>query len=199
VALLAARASELQACVLALAGGLAIVVAVPVLGRLFPAYRAGVAPALWLVPGAVALGLAVPANQYLVAVYRERWSLAAVLAGVVFAALGNYAALAAGYGLVGVAASTSCAYIAHYATLVAISLWGELDARARLRYLLGTTLVLGPVLGLAAGLELAWPGDEANLSAIALKASLVFAAWAGASAIGWRCGWRDIWREERRR
>ena len=199
VALLAARASELQACVLALAGGLAIVVAVPLLGRLFPAYRPGVAPALWLVPGAVALGLAVPANQYLVAVYRERWALAAVLAGVVLAALGNYAALAAGYGLVGVAASTSAAYAVHFLMLAAISVWLELDRAGRLRYVLGMTLILAPVLGLAAWLECCWPGDEATLASTTLKACLVLAAWLGAASIGWHCGWREIWREERRR
>lgn len=199
VALLAARASELQACLLALAGGMAIVLAVPVLGRLFPAYRPGVAPALWLVPGAVALGLGLPANQYLVAVYRERWALAAVLSGVAIAALGNYAALAAGYGLIGVAASTSCAYLVHFVLLAAISLWLELDAAARLRYVLTMALILIPVLGLAAGLEYAWPGDEANLAAVACKAFAVLAVWLGAAAVGWRCGWREIWREERGR
>jgi len=199
VALMAARASELQACLLALAGGLAIVVAVPVLGRLFPAYRPGVAPALWLVPGAVALGLALPANQYLVAVYRERWSLAAVLSGVLLAALGAYAALSLGYGLVGVAASTSCAYVIHFILLAAISLWIELDRKARLRYVLGMSLILLPVLGLAAWLEYAWPGDTANLLLPVVKACLVFAVWAGAAAIGWHCGWREIWKEERRR
>ncbi|HUY91272.1 MAG TPA: hypothetical protein VMV10_21215 [Pirellulales bacterium] len=197
VALLAARASELQACLLALAGGWAIVLAVPVLGRLFPAYRPGVAPAVWLVPGAVALGLGLPANQYLVAVYRERWALAAVLSGVVLAALGSYAALAGGYGLVGVAASTSCAYVVHFVLLAAISLWLELDAAARMRYVLGMSLILGPVLGLAAWLEYAWPGDEANLASAAFKACLVFAAWLSAAAIGWHCGWREICREER--
>lgn len=199
VALLAARASELQACLLALAGGLAIVLAVPVLGRLFPAYRPGVAPALWLVPGAVALGLGLPANQYLVAVYRERWALAAVLSGVAIAALGNYAALAAGYGLVGVAASTSCAYLVHFVLLASISLWLELDAVARWRYVLSMTLILAPVLGLAAWLECAWPGDEANLASVGCKACIVLAVWLGATAVGWRCGWREIWREERRR
>jgi hypothetical protein len=199
VALMAARASELQACLLALAGGLAIVVAVPVLGRLFPAYRPGVAPALWLVPGAVALGLALPANQYLVAVYRERWALAAVLSGVVLAALGAYAALSLGYGLVGVAASTSCAYVVHFILLAAISLWIELDRKARLRYVLAMSLILVPVIGLAAWLEYAWPGDTVNLLLPAVKACLVFAAWAGAAAVGWHCGWREIWREERRR
>jgi O-antigen/teichoic acid export membrane protein len=200
VALLAARASELQACLLALPAGLAIVVAVPVLGRLFPAYRLGVTPALWLVPGAVALGLSLPANQYLVAVYRERRALAAALTGVSLAAAGNYLALAAGYGLDGVAVSTSCAYLAYLAIMASISLWPQLDARGRLRYLLGMAATLAPVLGVAAGLEWIWPSDGASLGGVMVKAVLVLAAWAGAASIGWRYGgWRETWREERRR
>jgi hypothetical protein len=132
-------------------------------------------------------------------VYRERWALAAVLAGVVLAALGAYAALSLGYGLVGVATSTSCAYVIHFILLAAISLWVELDRTAKLRYALGMSLILVPVLGLAAWLEYAWPGDTESLLLPVVKACVVFAVWAGAAAIGWHCGWREIWREERRR
>lgn len=200
VALLAARASELQACALSLLAGLAMVAAVPVLSRLFPDYRLGVAPALWLIPGAVALGLSLPASQCLAAVYRERWALGAVLAGVALAAAGNYAALHGGRGLVGVAIATSAAYVVYFLLLVAISLWREIDAPARRRYAVALTFSVAPVLGLAAALELTWPGSECSLAMVAAKGASVCAVWSAVAIAGWRWGgWRTIWREERRR
>ena len=200
VALVAARASELQACVLSLLGGLGMVAATPLLSRLFPDYRLGIAPALWLTPGAVALGLSLPASQYLVAVYRERWSLWAVLFALAMAAGGNYVALRSGYGLVGVAMVTSAANLIYLTLIIGISIWSEIGSQERLRYLAALILVLAPVLGLAAVLEWAWPDAQCEPSIVVMKSISVFAVWAVAAVIGWtRGGWRTIWREERRR
>lgn len=200
VALLAARASELQACALSLLAGLAMVAAVPVLSRLFPAYRLGAAPALWLIPGAVALGLSLPASQCLAAVYRERWTLGAALVGLALAAAGSYAALASGRGLVGVAIATSTAYFAYFVLSVAVSLWSEIDRAARRRYATALLLTLAPVIGLAAVLEAAWPGVECSLAMVVAKGASVCVVWSAVATIGWRWGgWRTIWHEERRR
>lgn len=200
VALLAARASELQACALSLLAGLGMVAAVPVLGRLFPAYRLGAAPALWLIPGAVAMGLSLPASQCLTAVYRERWTLGAALVGLALAAAGSYAALASGCGLVGVAIATSTAYFAYFVLSVAISLWREIDQPARRRYVTAMLLTLAPVIGLAAALEAVWPGAECSLPMVAAKGASVCAVWSAVALVGWRWGgWQLIWREERRR
>ncbi|NUQ64860.1 MAG: oligosaccharide flippase family protein, partial [Pirellulales bacterium] len=80
VALLAARATELQATAMALPAALALVLAGPVLGRMLPDYETGLAPLVWLVPGMVLLSLSLPASQYLVAIDRQKRALAAVLA-----------------------------------------------------------------------------------------------------------------------
>ena len=89
VARLAARASELQAAAMSLPGALAIVAAPPVLARMLPDYHAGLAPIIWLVPGAIALAVALPASQYLIAVAHERRALAAVIAGDVPGGVGQ--------------------------------------------------------------------------------------------------------------
>lgn len=200
VALLAARASEFQAAALALLGGLALVAAAPVLGRMLPDYQPGLAPAAWLVPGAVALGLSLPANQYLVAVYRERRALAALVLATALAALGNHVVLTRGYGLTGVAAATSVGYIAYYLLLVAVSFWPELDRRARTRYLASLALALGPTLTLAAIWQGLLPSTPTDWTAAAAKGLAVIALWAGTIGFGWRYGgWSAAWRQEPRR
>ncbi|HUY36044.1 MAG TPA: oligosaccharide flippase family protein [Pirellulales bacterium] len=197
VAMLAARASELLAAALALLAGVAIVAAGPVLERMLPDYRPGLAPALWLVPGAVALGLSLPANQYLVAVGLQRRALAALLAATALAAAGNHLALTLGYGLVGVAISTSFSYAASYLVMVAISIWPELDRAARGRYVMVTLFTLVPSLTTATLLEIAWPSILCGLAAASLKMSLVFVVWAATALVGWLWGgWHTVCRAE---
>jgi O-antigen/teichoic acid export membrane protein len=198
VAFLAARASELQAAALAILGGVAMIAAGPVLGRMLPAYRPGVEPALWLVPGAVALGLALPASQYLVAVCRERRALAALVVATAAAAVGNHVALTWGYGLVGVAISTSLSYLVSYVMLVAISIWPELDRPARMRYVAVMLLTMVPTLASALWLESRFPSDTAGIIETAAKLALVLVVWSVTLFAGWRWGgWKAAWREEK--
>ena len=197
VAMLAARASELQSAALAILGGVAIVAAGSVLGRMLPEYRPGLAPALWLVPGAVALGLSLPATQYLVAVGRQRRVLAALVAATAVAAVGNHLALTLGYALVGVAISTSISYGASYLLMVAISIWPELDWAARKRYVIVTLCTLVPSLTSAALLELGWPSVGTGRAAGMLKVALVLVVGAATVLVGWQWGgWKAAFRAE---
>jgi O-antigen/teichoic acid export membrane protein len=151
VARLAARASELQAIAISLPAALSLTVAAPLLIWLLPDYQTGLAALPWLIPGVVALTLALPASQYLVAVDRQRRALAVVAVATLLAAGGNHLALSGGFGLVGVAIATAIAYIVYLALVVGVSLWVELDGRERIRYLAMVTLAVIPTLGLAAG------------------------------------------------
>jgi len=198
VAWLAARASELQAAALALPAGLAIVAAPPLLARILPDYRSGLAPVAWLVPGVVAMSLALAGGQYLVAVDRQCRGLAAVLATLLVTALANYLALASGYGLVGVAATTAAGYAFYFVLVTAISFWTELDARQRVRYAGMHALALVPAIGSAGLLEYLLPSCGTDCLAVALKVVVVAAAWALSIAIGWHwCGWKkEIYSEE---
>ena len=192
VARLAARASELQASGMALAAGVALVAAPAVLARLLPDYRTGLAPLVWLVPGVLALCLALPASQYLVAVNRQRRALAAVLVATPFGAAGNHLALTGGYGLVGVAAATATAYVVYLVLVVRISLWAELDRAGRLRYLAMLGLALTPTVGLAIVLERLWPGEECDWTTTAAKVAAVGVVWGMTMAAGWHHGrWRE--------
>ena len=119
---LSARASELQAVAMSLPGALAIVVAPPVLARMLPDYRTGLAPIIWLVPGAPALAVALPASQYLIAVARERRALAAISLATCLACWATTSPTG-GHGLVGVAMATSVAYVVYWVLVVAASLW----------------------------------------------------------------------------
>ena len=195
VAGLAARASELLAAAIALPAALAVLAVPPLLAWLLPDYRTGLAPMVWLVPGVVALVLALPGSQYLVAVGRQRRALAAVLIAVALAALGNHLALRGGYGLIGVAAATAAGYAVYYVLVVAVSIWGELDGPERVRYLAMLALALGPTLASAALLERAWPATETNWTITLYKLAAVSTVWGLTVAIGWhRGGWSKQFR-----
>ena len=197
VARLVARTSELLGAAMGLTAALAIVAAPPLLVRLLPDYRPGLAPLVWLVPGAVALALALPASQYLVAVDRQRRALGAVVVATVLAAIGNHVALRGGYGLPGVAAATAAGYVVYLVLVVAVSLWTELDRRARLRYLAMLGLVLVPVISLAMLLEHLWPGDQAGWTTTGLKVAAVAVAWTATAGAAWRLGgWSEDIRQE---
>jgi len=188
VARLAARATELHAAVMALPAGLAIVAAPPLLARLLPDYRIGLAPLVWLVPGVLAMCVALPAAQYLIAVDRQRRALVAVVIATLLAAVGNHLALTGGYGLVGVAAATAAGYVAYCVLSVRISMWTELDRACRLRYLAMLGLTLAPTITLAIALERIEPAVEAGWTVTAVKAAAVVLVWSLTVALGWRHG-----------
>jgi O-antigen/teichoic acid export membrane protein len=188
VARLAARTSELQAAAMALPVALAVLAAPAVLVRLLPDYRTGLPPLIWLAPAVVALVLALPGSQYLVAVGRQRRALAAVLVATGLAALGNHVALRGGYGLMGVAAATAAGYVIYFVLVVAASLWIELDRAGRVRYVAMLALVLGPTLASTALLERAWPRAQSDWTIVLAKVAAVSAIWGLSVALGWHHG-----------
>ncbi len=190
VARLAARASELQAAAIALPAALALLVAPPLLAHLLPEYRSGLAPLVWLVPGVVAMTLALPGSQMLVAVGRQRRALLAVLLATAAAAVGNHLALRGGFGLMGVAAATATAYAVYFVLIAALSLWIELDAPGRLRYVGMLALAVGPTVGSAVLLQRWYPDT------IAATVAAVVVIWSISVAVGWRHGG---WGEELKR
>jgi O-antigen/teichoic acid export membrane protein len=198
VARLAARASEPQAAALAILAVLAMVAAPPVLARILPDYQSGLAPLAWLVPGTVASAMALPANQYLIAVDGQRRALFALLIATGVAAGGNHLAFTGGYGLVGVAATTALAQIVYFVLLVGVSIWRELSTADRARYVASMTLAFGPTMGLALLTEPVAFGLGSGWMTAAVKASTFTVLWAAVVAFGWRYGgWGAAWREER--
>jgi O-antigen/teichoic acid export membrane protein len=194
VAHLAARASELLVAATSLTAAVGLTVAVPLLAMLFPDYRPGLVPAVWLVPGIAMLALALPLNQFLIAVCQERTALAAAVATVVVAAAGDFAALVSGYGIVGVAASTAMAYCGYYGLLLWTSIWRSLDAAARRRYLLTHATFFLPPMSISVWLSDAEIGPVAPLALIA-RLFAVVSAWSIAAILVWRHGqWGTAWK-----
>ncbi len=191
VARLTSRSSELQAAATALPAALAIVGAAPLLGTMLPDYQAGLPPRLWLIPGVIALVLALLPGQYLVAVDRQNWSLAATLIATGLAAAGNHLALVGGFGLVGVAVATSASYVAYF-LLQAILVWLELDAAERLRGPLMHLLAVAPAMGLALALEWLRPTPAGHWALVAGKMAAVTMIWMLSVGVGWHWGgWRE--------
>jgi O-antigen/teichoic acid export membrane protein len=195
VARLAARATEPLAAALALPAALAIAAAPPVLQWLLPKYRPGLEPLVWLMPGTLAVALALPASGYLVAVNRGRTVLAVLVAAIVVSAIGNHLALRTGGGLLGVAAATLVADVVYLVLIVGVSLWSQLTSGERRRYLFTLGVALLPIVALAAALHCtastATPGP---LSALA-PAGLVTAIWGAVLLVGWkRGGWERDWK-----
>jgi len=196
VARLTVEASELQAATTVLPAALTLVLAPPLLGWLLPAYTPGLPAMCWLIPGVVALNVALLPAQYLVSIEREKWSLAAVLAATGITAVLNWSAIKAGWGLSGVAASTSLGYFL-YLLLVAGPLWRDLDLPGRVRLLFMHTLALGPTL--AAALLACWlvPASIGLWLAAVVRAAAVLIVWSGCVALGWSWGgWRQALRNE---
>ncbi|HEX4147513.1 MAG TPA: oligosaccharide flippase family protein [Pirellulales bacterium] len=173
VARFAARTSCGLAAGVALAAAIALVAGPPVLARLFPAYQAGLAPLGWVVVGAVAWALSLPASQYLVAVSQERRALAAIAVATAAAALADCLVLTSGGGLVAVAAVTAASYIAYTLWTSAISIWAVLDSGDRLRYAASHASALLPALGAAAACEFLWPAERATLEVTCAKLAIV--------------------------
>lgn len=203
VAVFAARSSELVAAVAAIAGGLGLVAAVPALAWLFPRYEPGWAVAVWLVPGIVALALALPLNHYLVAVGHERRAALTLVVGAALGAIGNVVALRSGIGIAGVSAATSLAYGLYYLLTVGVSLWPRLDAVQRRRYVISHAAICGVTLGPAIVVAI-HPASGAGRSPLCLSTAtstaVIAGVWALMLAVGWhRGGWKSAWRAEQLR
>ncbi|MBN2216902.1 MAG: oligosaccharide flippase family protein [Pirellulales bacterium] len=191
VARLAARTGEVQAVVMALVGGLSLVLAGPLLGWLLPRYRPGLVPMVWLIPGAILLTIAAPANQFLIAVNRQRRAVAVAAAVVVLAAAANYFALAAGWGLAGVAMATTASYACYFVLVVGASLWIELPGGERLRWLATVGVALLPTLLVALPFVDVEPAAGVDWISLVYRAGLVVVVWLGCAAVVWRLGdWR---------
>ena len=195
VALLAARATELQAAAIALPAALALILAGPLLGRLLPDYDSGLAALQWLLPGVVALSLALPASQYLIAIDRQKRALAAVLAATALAAVADYVAIRRQTGLGGLAAATAVGYLVYFLLAARISLWPELARAERWRYAATAVLLPLPTLGLAIVLERTSPAALGDWPTILARIAAVLLVWGATVGAGWRHGgWRDALR-----
>lgn len=193
VAQMAARATELQAALMTLPAALAVVAAVPILGRMLPKYQAGLPSLIWLVPGSLAMAVSLPAGQYLVAVNRQGRALVVVCIATAFGALGNHLTLTAGLGLVGVAMATTAAYLIYFILLTAVSIWPELTAAARLRYAAMLFSTVLPAMATAFLLEFKHPGIDGGCAVLLVKISAVTAVWTvTAAAAWWAGGWHRI-------
>lgn len=193
VARLAARAGELQALILSLLGGLSIVASGPLVETLLPEYRAGLTATLWLVPGTVALGLALPASQYLVAVRRERAGLAIVAGGVVFVAILVGLALSFDLAIEGVAFGASLAYLAYFLASAG-AMWSDLDRDERWRFLATQVLLPSAILAWSAGLCHFIPNARTEAWVALAIAMAVILPWTAVALAGWRLGgWSSLW------
>ena len=188
------RSSEIQAAAMALPAAWAIVAAGPVLGKMLPDYQAGLAPMFWLIPGAIAMALALPPGQCLTAVDRQNWTLGATLAATALGALAMHAALRCGGGLSGVAIAASASSIA-YLTIMAAPVWKQLSMGGRIRTLAVHVLAVGPVWAAAVALETLHPGRRGAWLDAAVKLGLVSLVWLAALGAGWRWGgWQILLR-----
>ena len=194
---LAARTVEWQSLALALLGGLSLIVAPTVLGRMLPAYEEGLRPLWYLVPGTLAASLALPAAQCLIAVDRQRATLPITLAALALGAALNSLAIAVGWGIEGVAMATSISYVAYWIALTLTAFWHGLTSRELRRYLGMTTLALGPTLLVVYGMEWLWKPAEGNWLLLAVKCAVALLAWGVSALVVWHVGgWYKLWRAE---
>lgn len=205
VAQLAARSLEPLSAALGLAAALALLVAPPLLGAILPAYQSGLAALAWLAPGTVCLGLALPLQQYLIAVGGQRRSVAALCLGLLTAAAGNYLAVRSGAGLAGIAAATALSNALYWLCLMALSIWPELKLAQRGRYLAVSAAAMGlPLLSASLALPessplVGWTSllDWRLWNDLLPRAAAVLAIWLGAIGVGWTYGgWGGAWRQE---
>jgi hypothetical protein len=146
----------------------------------------------WLIPGAILLTIALPANQYLIAINRQRRALAAVVAAIGVSVAANHAALSSGWGLSGVAMATLGAYACYWCLIVGVSLWADLAVGERLRYLGITCLALLPTLSLAWWFARCGSSDNLHLSGLVVQSLVVVLVWLASTAAAWHVGgWRE--------
>jgi O-antigen/teichoic acid export membrane protein len=192
VARLAARASELQAALLALPACLAIGVAPPVLAALLPEYQEGLAPLVWLIPGVAAVAMALPCSQCRMAVGRGRSVVVVLLVCCGLAALGNHLVLSRGGGLTAVAQVMTLANIGYLTILALVSLWPHLSGSDRRRYSATLAGLIGGCLMLAFCAKAA---QRDGLLQLIVQSSLILLLWSGGMLLGWRYGgWSTSWR-----
>lgn len=181
VALLAARATELPLSGLALVASLACLCGGPILGLVLPSYAPGLAVLPLLLPSILAQVVALPAQQALVAIERERRCVVINGACAALTAAAVAAALHFGGGLAGVALALSGAHVVYAAWLVAEGVWPALAPMQRLAYLraVGAGVALPMLLFGAAATGWLQPlAPDAAFVACTLAAGLGGAAWA---------------------
>jgi O-antigen/teichoic acid export membrane protein len=198
VARLAARASEMQAALLLLPAGAALVAAPPLLMWLLPKYADGLPPLVWMVPSVVATSMALPASQFLIAVDRGQRVVVALLLSTAVAWCACRLAIAAGWGLLGISAGMLVANGFYLAVVAWMALWRELSAGERLRYAAMLCLTMASSLMLAAMTSLAMFSGS-SLSGrwmLAMAVSGMVVGWCAVVGLGWRYGgWGDACRK----
>lgn len=142
---LAARTSELQAVLVGMAALGAWWVARPVLGYLLPAYRPGLEALRWLLPGAMALCLALPASQYLAAVELEKRALLGAIGGMFLVGGASVGAALAFGRLEAIAWAACCGYLGYFLLMAVLSYWQELTWPERVRWAVVHGLIFGIV------------------------------------------------------
>jgi O-antigen/teichoic acid export membrane protein len=186
VARFAAQTSQFQAAVLAWLGGVAIVAAPAVLGAAFPSYSSGLAPLGWVVIAGIALGLSLPASQYLTAVGMERRAFVAMIPPTLFSTLGNYLALKHGGQLRDVAAITALGQAGYALTVMLLAFWPQLSPAERWRSAIQHLLALVPAVSVAWFAEDYWPTAHTGMLIVLWKLFLVTSASALGSWAAWR-------------
>lgn len=173
VARLAARITEFKAVVMSLAGMAAIFWAPWLLVTLLPDYGEGLLPLMIRVPGAVALAVALPAGQYLIAVDRQRAALVVHVVTLGMSALGCFYSLHAGWGLVGVACAMTAGDLLQLAVLGILAFGTALTTPQRRRLAAIVLAALAPQMALAAMQLKGLPGN-AEGGATLLSAGGIF-------------------------
>lgn len=195
VATLAAGATELHAALSAIAAGFALVAGGPVLAWLLPDYAVGLPALRWLIPGSLALAVSLPATQYLVTTKRQNRGLLSACLALGVAALGNFIALQAGWGLLGVAAATCLSQTLFALVVIGVSFWSALSWSQRARYLFAVLGLVGPTL--VAALFVALPaGADTNgeWTRVVVGLVAVLVTWAISCSVVWHTGrWQEHW------
>jgi O-antigen/teichoic acid export membrane protein len=185
VALFAAQTSQFQAAVLAWLGSVAIVAAPAVLGAAFPSYSSGLAPLGWVVIAGIALGLSLPASQYLTAVGMERRALAAMVPPALLSAVGNYLVLMHGGQLRDVATVTALGQASYALAVMLLAFWPYLSVAERWRSAAQHVLALVPALGVALMAEERWPAARDGVLFVIWKLFLVTGVVALGAWVAW--------------
>jgi hypothetical protein len=115
-----------------------------------------------------------------------------VAAVVVLAAVANHLALAAGWGIVGVAIATTVAYACYWGLAVGVSFWIDLPPGERLRHLGMTCLAVLPTLAVAWPLARIEASGSVDWPSLAARTAAVACVWFLSAAIAWHVGgWRE--------
>ncbi|MBX7167148.1 MAG: lipopolysaccharide biosynthesis protein [Pirellulales bacterium] len=185
VAALAALASGQQTALLAVIGAMAIVLGAPLLGLVLPEYRTGLLGLPWLVGGTIALGIALPASQYLITIDRQRALLRIVLASVVVGAGLNLVAIFSGHGIAALALAVGLGQTLYAVLVVRYSFWVELAAVERRHYLERVILPAVVLFAAAWALQVELTAPIAWLS-VAWRSVVMIAVAAGVLGLAWR-------------